>query len=1556
MTVGLSSQLIVPITLWGSEPPTHCISTIFLANDEKTIVTGCNDGHICVWEMDKVATGHWTPTSIVPRTMLFGHSSPILCLADGHHSPDIPLLVSSSETGEMCLWDMNDGRCLESVKLQYIHTSMQTYLMTEQDTTRIFCNGYYSEVLVIDVQTLEILFCLTSRVNPDWINALHVYRPASRQEDMVVALSITGIVKTWTLSGNETRSSEPIYETESKPIRCLNPLKLTCCAFSQRTVLIVCTKFWQVYDAGDFSLLCSVDSKPGERWSGGDFLSSDRVIVWSDFGKAYIYQLPSNKHKGNFVSCNPESKDFHAEASEKRQPFLYCILAIDSDERLLCPPVAAFRLLTRASNNPFAVQKIFIRGDATGKIAIWNVPDVTAQQLSSIIQESTSSPVTINADAFYSMKKAWDCMQPRPCGVVDQLVHENEAKVKITSSVYLPMQGRLVCGREDGSIIMISATQTVMLQLLLGKHQAHENWLQHQYFHGHAGRVNCLLYPHHVHERYNVAHLLSGGVDFSVCLWDIYTGSLLHRFSVHAGEIKQLLVPPKDCNPRVLQCVCSVGSDNSVALLSIKERKCVMLASRHLFPINVIKWKPFDDFMIVGCSDGSVYVWQMETGHLDRVVQGIVAEDILSACDENVTVTVGDRLSNPAMHLLRGLRSRNLSAIRQAAARGLHQLSGNQNQQHRDVVDPTIQSRSHPLMIQGLKANPKDQDSHVLFFDIESLIVNMLSDEYADMSPGALESTGLTLNSEYQKYSHMVCSPENQNKLSGLFAKVKENAENAAQKLQAKAEKAGFKPGEVALSLGRRLSGASSDGQSSPGVATPTRKPGKFQFGETSLTMETAHILLSLLHAWGVDSDLDQMCEFTLGLMKPLRPLNFGLLSKGGHMSLLLPPCITKIDPDYYNTELAPGPVKVGRHVRIVDALGPEFVLEEARAKRFAAKFHWELSTAVTTNHLLSIVSLANTLMSMSNASFIPENERRRKLHRKLSRANSRAAETDFADNKILELESINQQQQQVKQGWSLLAALHCVLLPDQLKSANFKKPLVEILARRWQDRCLEIREAAQALLLSELKRRGAKGRKQLVDEWAPYLPQYGDQVGNPASAPMTGGNLPHSQSQLTPASTTPSQFDSSVQLRQTEDDEQGPDDDQEDDESDDHASGSGQQATDGSSRRPSSTTAEGKRKQATAIILLGVIGAEYGHEMEQNKKRAGDTIAERKKSFVEGFGPGNYSLARHTSHALAYLLLAKPSRTLPLHTSLRRAAIDLIGRGFTVWEPYLDVSKILLGLLELCCESEKLVPSMSFGLPLMPAADSCRTAKHAISLIATARPAAFITTLKREVTRYNSIQQNPNAINVNMFHTVLVRAKPEILRNVELLIDKMASDVADLIIETMEIVLHCLDINHLKTKGLHEVFPALAKFANVSYCGASRRIAVGAKNGTIALYELRTPQKSQMMAGHAHAITCCSFSPDGKHLATYSSGENKMCFWSTATSLFGLGNAQTRCVRTYNTPPALSNGAADAGGRLASSNGLTGGGQRGSVRLVWVANKVVILMFADGTEYRYTV
>ena len=94
------------------------------------------------------------------------------------------------------------------------------------------------------------------------------------------------------------------------------------------------------------------------------------------------------------------------------------------------------------------------------------------------------------------------------------------------------------------------------------------------------------------------------------------------------------------------------------------------------------------------------------------------------------------------------------------------------------------------------------------------------------------------------------------------------------------------------------------------------------------------------------------------------------------------------------------------------------------------------------------------------------------------------------------------------------------------------------------------------------------------------------------------------------------------------------------------------------------------------------------------------------------------------------------------------------------------------------------LYSSVTFGLPLSPAADACRTARHALSLIATARPATFIITMAKEVARFNQVAQNPQSQHSQLGNSVLVRSKTELLRVIELLVEKMPNDIADQIVE----------------------------------------------------------------------------------------------------------------------------------------------------------------------------
>ena len=47
-----------------------------------------------------------------------------------------------------------------------------------------------------------------------------------------------------------------------------------------------------------------------------------------------------------------------------------------------------------------------------------------------------------------------------------------------------------------------------------------------------------------------------------------------------------------------------------------------------------------------------------------------------------------------------------------------------------------LQVRAFPLVVDGFRTNQADPEGHILFFDVEALIVQLLTEEYTVMSPG----------------------------------------------------------------------------------------------------------------------------------------------------------------------------------------------------------------------------------------------------------------------------------------------------------------------------------------------------------------------------------------------------------------------------------------------------------------------------------------------------------------------------------------------------------------------------------------------------------------------------------------------------------------------------------------------------------------------------------------------------------------------------------------------------------------------------------------------------
>ncbi|CAK5091489.1 unnamed protein product [Meloidogyne enterolobii] len=680
------------------------------------------------------------------------------------------------------------------------------------------------------------------------------------------------------------------------------------------------------------------------------------------------------------------------------------------------------------------------------------------------------------------------------------------------------------------------------------------------------------------------------------------------------------------------------------------------------------------------------------------------------------------------------------------------------------------------------------------------------------------------------------------------------------------------------------------------------------------------------------------------------------------------------------------------------------------------------MSKTLTTIHLLAVVSLSNTLMALKNRYYY--NSKRMSLRRSPS--------SKSTEEQLSECES-----HKVKQSWSNIAALHCILLPERIKPKNsYASPKLDMLARKWQDSCIEIRDAAHALLIRELNRLGPegfflnhyyfnfffflnKGRQQLIKKWANFLPVLLDQsisifstqnasTTNPPSSKNLNNfanieynptdsqqpdslsaisstrissassvssskspppprpsvpPIPPRSSNSTPLpqvlpltsiednnssscdfSTTTNNYSHKICVNQSskststisggEGGENNTNSDVTEQTTTIAFASSYNTSTENQQQHESSTILNDqlylgginqiRRNQATAIIFLGVMGAEFPNDLQRH-----------------------LDICRATAHSLLELLLSPttvyPPLLIPQNSLLRRAAIDLLGRGFVLWQPHLDLPKMLIGLLNLAAECERHLPAgpLPPGIQLSPEADACRTARHALSLIASSRPQALITALNMEVIRYNAVAQHQTI--QHPIPSPLTKSRNEVLRLLEQLSERQYNFVVDLIVQVGDILVHCLDLSLLKQRSITDLFPPIAKFYMVTYCPTTRRLAFGGKNGTIVIHELRL-SKSQSVKAHNVPITALAFSEDGKYLAAYAAQEAKISFWQTQQTFLGMGQSQVRCARMQPAPgefPVISPG---------------GSYQLFRARLVWINSKSLTLMLPNGKENRFSV
>uniref|UniRef100_G3VJG1 WD repeat domain 72 n=1 Tax=Sarcophilus harrisii TaxID=9305 RepID=G3VJG1_SARHA len=81
------------VALWGKKAPSHSITSIMITDDQHTIVTGSQEGQLCLWNLS-------SELKISAKELLFGHTSSVTCLAKAREFEKQPYVVSAAENGK----------------------------------------------------------------------------------------------------------------------------------------------------------------------------------------------------------------------------------------------------------------------------------------------------------------------------------------------------------------------------------------------------------------------------------------------------------------------------------------------------------------------------------------------------------------------------------------------------------------------------------------------------------------------------------------------------------------------------------------------------------------------------------------------------------------------------------------------------------------------------------------------------------------------------------------------------------------------------------------------------------------------------------------------------------------------------------------------------------------------------------------------------------------------------------------------------------------------------------------------------------------------------------------------------------------------------------------------------------------------------------------------------------------------------------------------------------------------------------------------------------------
>ncbi|KAH6566901.1 hypothetical protein BASA50_002582 [Batrachochytrium salamandrivorans] len=675
------SSLVVPIACWQT-PPQAELTCVVATDDGQYVVSGSKCGTIIIYTFGSEESKFHQQLS--PRSVSIGHSDSITVLQLCRIEIDAiaaqqNIVISGSRDGEIAMWSLDDGRCLQCNPTAM--TVQPTSIQMSSSRKYLFCQGIGSVITILDASTLEVVKKFT--IYPEqWVSAMSVYPTESKGIEQVLVVTFDGWLHQLMFNQDTMKIT-----TDSNPQQLHTNTKnaafdLQHNRFDKNVLGILhpksCTVF-RLNKSASKTLVQIQCPETRRSFSGFKFLSARSLAIWTTGGTAYLYYLgPSsdvsispcsdvtsdaivlasdgffaihvkqmeiglNDYHGYTATCigilkSGNDPDIHS------MPVTVCIVPLNPSVAQSHMTLLRFQM---QPHNTFHLSQTYFWASLFG----FNVCDIhlpppsLEKSVTAVANPSTLAniPLIFVPHSDHSFEDIWPV--------------KHMSGTRATSATLI-LRKHVVLGHEDGSIVVAPASVPIFSHVYdhnvyhhdhrcydLPRHndESHANgdYIPHSHdvsdsliciLKGHRSAVTALFVPHFrtdgIRER-----LLSGSRDGIVKLWNVSSGELLGSFVCHSMPVISFTPMPVDAGPRYKAAVISVALDHSISVIDVDDGVCQYKFSGHQSAIEALYVRPLDDVFVVECVDGTLYVWQTKTGHLDRVVTGALAHEIISGCE-----------------------------------------------------------------------------------------------------------------------------------------------------------------------------------------------------------------------------------------------------------------------------------------------------------------------------------------------------------------------------------------------------------------------------------------------------------------------------------------------------------------------------------------------------------------------------------------------------------------------------------------------------------------------------------------------------------------------------------------------------------------------------------------------------------------------------------------------------------------------------------------------------------------------------------------------------------